>query len=271
MPEAETEKKKVVLSKDASWFFAKKPSKVWIMSSRIIVAAVGTSCKIWMGWLNTYRIHNHERLLQSVYHRDRDRGLVTISNHESCIDDPLLWGALKWKTAVKRDSLRWILAARDICFTSYWSSLFFSLGRCVPVTRGDGVYQRSMDFIIERLDNGEWTHIFPEGKINLEKGIIRYKWGVGRLIAEAKKIPIVLPMYHIGMDDILPNKKPYIPRIKKKVTLLVGQPMEFTDDLELMRLMKKTPAEIRKYITDKIQEEVFKLKEKAERLHQEQV
>ena len=30
-------------------------------------------------------------------------------------------------------------------------------------------------------------------------------------------------------------------------------------------------AEIRKYITDKIQEEVFKLKEKAERLHQEQV
>ena len=47
--------------------------------------------------------------------------------------------------------------------------------------------------------------------------------------------------------------------------------MEFTDDLELMRLMKKTPAEIRKYITDKIQEEVFKLKEKAERLHQEQV
>ena len=73
------------------------------------------------------------------------------------------------------------------------------------------------------------------------------------------------------MDDILPNKKPYIPRIKKKVTLLVGQPMEFTDDLELMRLMKKTPAEIRKYITDKIQEEVFKLKEKAERLHQEQV
>jgi len=45
-----------------------------------------------LGWLNTYRIHNHERLLQSVYHRDRDRGLVTISNHESCIDDPLLWG-----------------------------------------------------------------------------------------------------------------------------------------------------------------------------------
>ena len=32
----------------------------------------------------------------------------------------------------------------------------------------------------------------------------------------------------------------------QKVTLLVGQPMEFTDDLELMRLMKKTPVSIKK-------------------------
>jgi len=51
MPEAETEKKKVVLSRDTTWFFTKKPSKVWITASRIIVAAVGSSSKIWMGTL----------------------------------------------------------------------------------------------------------------------------------------------------------------------------------------------------------------------------
>ncbi|XP_046911329.1 tafazzin, phospholipid-lysophospholipid transacylase [Dermatophagoides farinae] len=31
----------------------------------------------------------------------------------------------------------------------------------------------------------------------------------------------VLPMYHFGMDDVLPTKKPYIPRISCRVTFLV--------------------------------------------------
>ena len=35
--------------------------------------------------------------------------------------------------------------------------------------------------------------------------------GVGRLLAEASLTPIVIPFYHIGMDNILPNRYPYIP------------------------------------------------------------
>lgn len=251
------------------WLFPKRPTFIWNLFSYLVLFLSFCFSKLMKGWFNTYKIHNRETLLESVYKRDKNRGLVTISNHDSCIDDPLLWGSLKWKTAFKTRDLRWILGAHDVCFTKYWHSLFFSLGQVVPVCRGDGIYQRSMDFIMEKLNDGGWTHIFPEGKINLNKEFIRFKWGVGRLIAEAKSYPIVLPMYHIGMDDILPNKTPYIPRIRKKVTLLIGQPMEFSEDLELMRIMKKTPAEVRIYITDKIQQEMQRLKEKAERLHVE--
>ena len=53
------------------------------------------------------------------------------------------------------------------------------------------------------------------GKINLEDTVTRWKWGVGRLIAESTKTPIVIPLWHVGMEDILPTRSPYIPQLFK--------------------------------------------------------
>ena len=41
-------------------------------------------------------------------------------------------------------------------------------------------------------------------------------------------MPVVIPIYHLGMDSILKYTKPYIPRIGKKVTILIGDPIDIS-------------------------------------------
>ena len=62
--------------------------------------------------------------------------------------------------------IRWVLAAHDVCFTQASHSWLFSHGRCVPVIRGAGVYQKCMNFMLDRLNEGSWVHTFPEGNIS---------------------------------------------------------------------------------------------------------
>ncbi|XP_026672287.1 tafazzin homolog isoform X2 [Ceratina calcarata] len=204
---------------------------------------------------------------RALYSRPKDMPLITVSNHHSCFDDPGIWATLDVKHMFNRRRMRWSLAAHDICFTKTWHSYFFMLGKCIPVIRGAGVYQEAMDFCIEKLAAGEWIHVFPEGKVNMIKENLRLKWGVGRLIMESPVTPMVIPIYHLGMDQVLPNQPPYRLQMRKKVTLNYGEPIDFTALVKKLRASNASEIEARKAITDRIQEELQRLKTITEELH----
>ena len=86
-------------------------------------------------------------------------------------------GMLQWKHILNRDELRWLPGAKNVCFRSFRTSMFFQLGRVIPIVRGEGVYQFGMNFLVEKLNKGGWVQIYPEGKVNMTQEFMRLKWG----------------------------------------------------------------------------------------------
>lgn len=222
-------------------------------------------------WLNKTKIYNRHIIDNALDRRPPNVPLITVSNHHSCFDDPGLWGILKFRNLFSRKTMRWSLAAHDICFTNSWHSYFFMLGKCIPVVRGSGVYQPAVDLCIERVKKGDWLHIFPEGKVNMTKEHMRFKWGVGRIIYESETCPLIVPIWHFGMDQLLPNEPPYVLRLGKQLTFNIGNPIDVSGLLKELRERNASELEARKEITDYIQEEMMKLKAETEVLHQEMI
>eukprot|EP01133_Synstelium_polycarpum_P001016 gene1016-1156_t len=224
--------------------------------SKFLFTAVGATCSAYLK-LCTTRLTNWDRFEDIMKHRrdyladpsklhpaaershgtyifDRNnnlRPLITVSNHIANLDDPILWGNLPWSVQSEPSSMRWTLGAADILFTNPIVSTFFSLGKCIKIVRGGGIYQQGIEETLDRMAEGQWIHLFPEGKVNQSKQLLYFKWGVGRLIAESKVSPIILPIYHKGLEQAMPLNAQGavtipIPRPFKRFEVFVGEPFE---------------------------------------------
>ncbi|CAJ0580491.1 unnamed protein product, partial [Mesorhabditis spiculigera] len=238
------------------------PSFIYRMKNYAALLMVRCASRLlFFGGVNQLNVKGRERFVTAL--QNRSRPLITITNHRSNLDDPLMWTILTWKEFFQTiDRQRYTLTAHNICFSKQWHTTIFSLGNCVPCVRGEGVFQKGMDFSLEKLNKNGWVHIFPEGRVT--ETPLRFKWGVGRLIMEPDVAPIVLPIWMRGMETVWPNHPPYYPKFGKKISLTVGEPL---DTQELRAEISKDPnmseRQRRKLMTDRVQELLFSLGEEC--------
>ncbi|KAI0367928.1 acyltransferase-domain-containing protein [Pilatotrama ljubarskyi] len=214
--------------------------------SKITVSIVGLGSKALMnvGFCSSVTVNGLENLLDALKseERNRGRGIVTMSNHISTLDDPVAWGVLP--APFYRDSrmTRWTLGASDIMFTNPVFSAFFRYGQVIETFRGKGIFQPAIDTAIEKLNHGEWIHLFGEGKVNQTSSdpnhpdaarLLRFKWGIGRIMMEAQKPPVIIPMWLTGFDKLMPEGRPfpynYLPKPGAELSITVGEPVPAKD------------------------------------------
>ncbi|CAI9102122.1 OLC1v1000341C1 [Oldenlandia corymbosa var. corymbosa] len=234
----------------------------------VAVPVLGNVSYVFMHGLNRVQIYGAEKLQQAVLHRPRDKSLVTVSNHVASVDDPLVISSLLPPSVLlDANKLRWTLCATDRCFRNSFTSAFFKHVKVLPVSRGNGIYQKGMDIAISKLNRGEWVHIFPEGSRSRDGGktIAKVKRGVGRMILDADNAPIVLPFVHSGMEEVMPVGAK-LPRVGKTVTVLVGDPINFDDLLAAEKQQKLCRKKLYDAMSERIGDRLQKLKAQVDRL-----
>jgi monolysocardiolipin acyltransferase len=114
------------------------------------------------------------------------------------------------------------------------------------------------------LNENGWIHLFPEGKVNCGPSLLKFRWGVARLIRECKEPPLVLPFYHRGMGEILPlkeYKKGF--NLNKDLKVLFGDLIDF-EDFEDLREQGGCEDKRRIEIMNLLEQRFLELKQKGD-------
>ncbi|KAL4933291.1 uncharacterized protein BDV17DRAFT_279071 [Aspergillus undulatus] len=98
------------------------PSLFWRSLSSTTILGVAALCRSFLYVCSRPEAHGLEPFLELLESRkdpsQRTKGLLTVSNHISVMDDPLMWGflPLKYNFGLASSNRRWGLASYDICY-----------------------------------------------------------------------------------------------------------------------------------------------------------
>ncbi|XP_024391263.1 uncharacterized protein [Physcomitrium patens] len=238
------------------------------LAQAVMLPAVGGVCHVWMHGLNITEVYGAEKLHKVINNRPGGQSLITVCNHVASMDDPLVMAALlPPRLFLQPKSLRWTLCATDRCFTNAAFSAFFHSVKVLPLKRGAGLQQEGIDIALSKLKRGDWVHIFPEGSRSRDGGktIGTVRRGIGRLVTDVERTPLVVPFVHVGMQDLMPIGSKF-PAVKKKVSVLIGDPIDLDDLVKESSMKFGSKGELYDAIAFRVGQRLKVMKEELDQL-----
>lgn len=72
-----------------------------------------------------------------------------MSNHVASVDDPFVIASLLPPSVMlDAQNLRWTMCATDRCFSNPVTSAFFKSVKVLPLSRGEGIYQKVLQRVL---------------------------------------------------------------------------------------------------------------------------
>ncbi|TKA73564.1 hypothetical protein B0A49_04092 [Cryomyces minteri] len=144
------------------------PSLLWRTVSACTCGVAGGLSRVFLFGASKTEVGGLDGFLDTLDQRKdvngREKGLITVSNHVSVLDDPLIWGVLPFRYHWNPDNMRWSLGSYDICFQNKILSGFFTFGQVLPTHRSahsqhGGLFQPTITQAIRLLSSGPFTRI----------------------------------------------------------------------------------------------------------------
>lgn len=190
-----------------------RPSLFWQSISYQTILAVAAFSRAFLYGLNNTEVHGLPRFLELLKSRSdyktRQRGLLTVANHLSVMDEPLIWGVLPMSFAAWHGYMnhRWSLGSHDVCFKNSFTSHFFSLGQTMPVHRGayspyGGPFQATMTEAVRILSriSAHKPAFCPHSNPRLHSNPHRVSWPTD-CVDPFSDLPVA-PAYPSQPDDV---------------------------------------------------------------------
>lgn len=191
----------------------------WILSYFVSIFIFAAPFWIFMKIFSRVKIIDKHNLTRA------ELPFLFVSNHVSMLDDAFLDPLLFFPRGLwDYRFMPYHTPERKNFYRGPIFSWIMEHAKCLPLTRGMGIYQPGIQQIIDKLKGGSSVHIYPEGTRTRTGNIGRGQPGVGRIIHQSQ-CPVI-PCYHSGLNEVMPLGRK-IPKPGKKITIIIGKPIRF--------------------------------------------